>query len=305
MERPKKAATKRKEKELEETIAMLEKQIDKSNNESTLSNQHIKDEINTLKAEWVKIIEQRTKGAIIRSKVRWYNESEKNTKYFLGLEKRHFKQGTISQLKKDDGNFITSDKDILNECKSFYKNLYTSKIKECHRPGAFFHEENETKLNHEEQMLCEGPLTTNECTEALKDMGSDKTPGTDGLPAEFYKVFLNDISALLIAALNWSFQNGSLPITQRRSIIKLIPKKDAELYLIKNWRPLSLSNTDYKIAAKAIAYRMKLVLPKVVNTDQTGFMKGRFIGENIRLIDSIIRYAGEKKHSRFTTIYRF
>ena len=85
-----------------------------------------------------------------------------------------------------------------------------------------------------------------------------------------------------------------MSITQRRGIIKLIPTKDAELYLIKNWRPLSLLNTDYKIAAKAIANRMKLVLPDVINNDQTGFLKGRFIGENVRLIDSVIRYAAEK-----------
>ena len=88
--------------------------------------------------------------------------------------------------------------------------------------------------------------------------------------------------------------NGGMSITQRRSIIKLIPKKDAELYFIKNWRPLSLLNTDYKIAAKAIANRIKSVLPNVINNDQTGFLKGRFIGENVRLIDSVIRYAAEK-----------
>ena len=43
-------------------------------------------------------MEYRTKGAILRSKSRWCNEGEKNTEYFLNLEKRHFKQGTISQF---------------------------------------------------------------------------------------------------------------------------------------------------------------------------------------------------------------
>ena len=145
-------------------------------------------------------------------------------------------------------------------------------------------------------MICKGLLTKQECAEALKNMDSEKTPGTDGFPAEFYKLFWTDISTPLLSALNFAFNNGCMSITQRRSILKLIPKKDAELYFIKNWRPLSLVNTDYKIAEKAIANRTKLVLlrPNIINNDQTGFLKGRFIGENVRLIDSVVRYAAGK-----------
>ena len=56
-------------------------------------------------------------------------------------------------------------------------------------------------------------------------------------------------------------------------------------------------NCDYKIAAKAIAIRMKKVLPKIINEDQTGFIKGRTIGENIKLIDNIIQYTDKNKIS--------
>ena len=83
-------------------------------------------------------------------------------------------------------------------------------------------------------------------------------------------------------------------MTQRRGIIKLIPQKDPEPDLVKNWRPITSLNCDYKVAAKAIANRLKRVVPKLVNSEQTGFMKGRFFGENIRLIDSMISFAGTK-----------
>ena len=83
-------------------------------------------------------------------------------------------------------------------------------------------------------------------------------------------------------------------MTQRHGIIKLIPKKDAEPYLIKNWCPITLLNCDYKIVAKARANRLKKVLTKLVNSNQTGFMKGRFIGENIGLIDGVINFAEAK-----------
>ena len=68
------------------------------------------------------------KGAIIRSKARWYNEGEKNNKNSLGLENRYCKKKkTIMQIKAKDGANLTNDSDILRECNSFYSHLYTTK----------------------------------------------------------------------------------------------------------------------------------------------------------------------------------
>ena len=88
----------------------------------------------------------------------------------------------------------------------------------------FFQPENEKFLD-DETTSCEGYLTEQECLKALRSMDRDKIPGTDGLPAEFYQIFWKDSSPLLISALNYSYDNGALSITQRRRIIKLIPKK--------------------------------------------------------------------------------
>ena len=125
-------------------------------------------------------------------------------------------------------------------------------------------------------------------------MASEKSPGTDGLPSEFYKVFWEEIGESLTSALNFSFEIGQLPTSQRRGIIKLIPKKDADPNLIKNWRPLTLLNCDYKIASKAIANRIKTVLPELISDDQSGFIKNRCISDNIRTIDSVIQYTANK-----------
>ena len=81
---------------------------------------------------------------------------------------------------------------------------------------------------------------------------------------------------------------------QGRVIIKLIPKKDAVLYLIKNWRLITSLNSDYKIAARAIANRFKHVLPNLIDYDQIDLLKGRFIGEKIRLFDSSTNYKALK-----------
>ena len=149
---------------------------------------------------------------------------------------------------------------------------------------------NNTELDDIERKSCEGEITPGECLLALKSMDNNKTPGSDGLPAEFYKMFWQDIKDFLISALNAGYHKGTLSISQRRGLITLLPKKQKILYRLKNWRPISLLNCDYKIATKGIATRMKKVLPNIINPDQSGFLKGRFIGENFRLIDSIINY---------------
>ena len=94
------------------------------------------------------------------------------------------------------------------------------------------------------------------------------------------------------------FQNGSLSISQRRGTITLIQKADGDLKELSNWRPISsLLNIDYKILTKALAKRIKKYLPKLINSDQTGFVKGRYIGQNIRLLNDIMEYLDAKKTS--------
>ena len=214
------------------------------------------------------------------------------------MEKRHYNSKTIRNLKIDDNTVLNTDQEILNEARRFYQTLYTSNncsSQEITGEDLFFQQNNQCKISDDERKLCEGLLTAAECLESLKTMESNKTPGTDGIPAEFYKIFWNDIKSFLLPSINASYAKGLLSISQRRGLITLIPKKDKSLCYIKNWRPISLLNCDYKIAAKSIASRIKRVLPSVINSDQTGFQKSRFIGENIRLLNSILSYTDIEK----------
>lgn len=87
-----------------------------------------------------------------------------------------------------------------------------------------------------------------------------------------------------------------LSITQRKGIIiNLIPKKHIPVNKCKNWRPITLLYCGNKIAPKGIAIRIQKVLPKLVNNDQSGFLKGRFIGGNTRLVGSVTHYANMKQ----------
>ena len=115
---------KNRETEIENDIAALERQLENciNNEKETLAEQ-----LRVKRRELVGIIEYKTKGAIIRSKARWYNEGEKNNKYLLGLENRHCKKKPILQIKAKDGANLTNDSDILKECNFLYNDLYTTK----------------------------------------------------------------------------------------------------------------------------------------------------------------------------------
>jgi hypothetical protein len=87
-------------------------------------------------------------------------------------------------------------------------------------------------------------------------MAAGKSPGGDGLPAEFYKEFFSDIGPILIKIAN-AQSNRPLARSQRKGIITLLPKKDSDTALLSNWRPVSLVNTDYKILSKTLTNRLK------------------------------------------------
>ena len=195
----------------------------------------------------------------------------------------------IKSLRTENGVTIGTDKDILQEAKNVYQKLYTSsKAFPDLYDSTFYPKNNVKKFDDLQKESCEGTLKLLECLEALKSIDNNKSPVLDGLPAEFYKVFWQNIHTYLINALNSGYKKGTLSVSQRRGLISLLPKKNKILYQLKNWRPISLLNCDYKISTKAIAVRVKTVLPSIINPDQTGFLKGRFIGENIRLIDGVI-----------------
>ena len=90
-----------------------------------------------------------------------------------------------------------------------------------------------------------------------------------------------------------------------KRIISLIPKKSKDKTILENLRPISLLNVDYKILTKVIAKRIEKVLPTLINPDQTGYVKGRYIGENVRLISDLMHYADKLKQKGIAVFLDF
>ena len=125
-------------------------------------------------------------------------------------------------------------------------------------------------------------ITLEEVTAAVKSLKHNKTCGMDGCPAEMLQFFWSKWGALYYNALQYAFRVGKLHLSARRGVIILIQKGQKDPNFLKNWRPLTMLSSCYKILAKILALRMKRVLPSIISEDQCGFMEGRQISKVIR-----------------------
>ena len=123
---------------------------------------------------------------------------------------------------------------------------------------------------------------------------TDKTPGQDGLSPEFYKVFYSKLKEPLYQMITSVYEDKELHFTLCTGVINLIPKLDKDSCVLKNLRPITLLNTDYKIIEWVITSRMEMGLESIIHMNQKGFMKNRQIAVNIRKVYDIIQYTKDK-----------
>ena len=211
------------------------------------------------------------KGAQIRSRAKYIADGEKSTKYFLSLEKKRQKFNKIEIL-KCDGKEYTNDQDLLNIAADFYDNLYKS----CNVNGNDISNylqkvSNISKLSDEQCASIEGKISLHEAEIAVKGLKNNKSPGIDGIPAEFYKKFWHKIGNIIINSFNESYEDCQLSESQRTSIISLIFKK-GDARLLQNYRPISLTNCDYKILAFCLANRIQSVITHIINPRQVSYI---------------------------------
>ena len=264
--------------------------------ESNVHDKNCQENLEIKQSQLQKLRRSKLNGSMIRSKVKWLQSGEKPTKYFCALERKNFIDKTIKKLTLETGETVLEQYAILNLVKEYYANLFKSRDNDIDdiQLGNLLDRNKIVTLSETESNYLEGPLTIEELGIALKKMKNNKTPGIDGFPSEFFKFFWGKLKNLVLNALNLCYKKGSLSISMRQAIINCIPKGDKARDNLKNWRPISLLSVLYKLASAEIAERMKSILNKLISQDQTGFIKGRFIGETARLIYDVMDFSEAK-----------
>ena len=278
--------------ELHEKLNKLEGDI-----ASNPKDRHLMQQKDAVKTE-LEIYEQNiAKGAQIRSKVKFIEDGEKNTKYFLNLEKTKSRAKILDYITKENGQTIRDQNGIIQEIVNFYRHRYKKKVNfQAEDAEEFLKDINIPQLSEEQKAELEEEITENEILSALKKMKNGSSPGSDGLTTGFYKFFWNKIKDMVRKSFDTAFRNGEMSPSQKRAIITLIHKgKQLTRDNLNNWRPISLANTDYKLLAKLLAIRLSSVISNLISEDQVGFMKGRNIAHIIRTIEDVLSYLDHKQ----------
>ena len=195
------------------------------------------------------LITSEIKGVITRARIQWVEEGERSTKYFLGLEKSAHKKKSITKLITESRDILTSQEQISAHVVEFYQNLFSSKRPNKRDINSYLDASNLCTIEEDLSNELEEPMRLNEIDAVVKNLKNNKSPGWDGLTNEFYKKFWASIKQILYNTLNEAIDKQSLPPSLRVGIVTLIPKPKSpmELNYIKNWRPITLLNTDNKI----------------------------------------------------------
>jgi hypothetical protein len=137
-------------------------------------------------------------------------------------------------------------------------------------------------------------FTAEEVKEAMFSIGDLKAPGPDGMSAVFYKRHWHLVGDQITAEVLAILKGGGLPPEWNDTTVVLIPKVTSPEKM-KDLRPISLCIVLYKVVSKMLANRLKLLLPDIIAPNQSAFVPGRLITDNILLPYEATHYMQNKR----------
>lgn len=205
----------------------------------------------------------------------------------MRLEKYRQGQNVIKKLESDKGETLEHTDSILGEIYSFYSNLYS--CVEIHEEEAddFLSCIDQTVSDGKNEIL-NAEISSDDVRTALQGMARNKSPGQDGLTVEFYCKFYSILNDVFMHIIHEIQETGELSRSMKLGVISLVYKNKGERTKLKNWRPISLLNVDYKILARIMSNRLKRVLPDIISPYQSCCIMGRDISDNISNVRDII-----------------
>ena len=227
---------------------------------------------------------------------------EKPTSIFSSLLKNENSHEKLAIIKDDNNRDFPDDHSRIDFIVNHFKQIFSTPFEPTLSLSEFFGNDNdnpllnEHKLSEAESLSLEGPITLQELEESLADANLSSSPGVDGVPMKAVKFFWKLLKGVMVKAANVIIQKGELHGILKYSKIRLIPKANSDLTKVKNWRPIGLLCSPYKLVSGVANNRLKKVIDKICHKSQKAYSSNYIIQENlIKLVELL----SKSKHWRF------
>ena len=205
-------------------------------------------------------------------KIQWAKQGDANSSLFHRLLNTRKSKNFISKIELDNGEFVAREEDIVREIISYFKGLYSNQVSQFR---GFVGVEWKGITNTLSDWL-ERPFSEEEVKEAVFECDGSKTPGPDGFSLAVFQTQWDTVKTDMMKVFEEFYGSGIINGISNETYICLIPKK-LNSCRVRDFRPISLVTSLYKIIAKVLAKRLQSVLPKTISKYQGAFVAGRQI----------------------------
>jgi exonuclease III len=267
------------ERQLRATVASAERLLEKQP-----GNEFLFEKLNEAAQELIEREQTDLEWATIRSSTKWAQIEGRMSGDFFTSVNASSSSTPIQLLRKSDGTEHTTTEAMAQYANSFYQELFTTQGASTEGSKACEHiwEEVPQKVTNAMNVSLTTAIMLTELHTTMKLLPNGKTPGSDGFQSDFFLALWETAGTDLLEVCQEALSSGCLHRDLNSGILCLIPKGGDKTNL-RNWRPITLLGSIYKCIAKLLANRLQPLLTQLIRPNQTGFMKGRSIIDNVFL----------------------
>ena len=204
-----------------------------------------------------------------KSRVLYLKEGDSNTRFFHRMANSNRRNNCIENL-MIDGALSSNQDRIVDHIEHFYMNLYSEQQMQRPFPDVL----DFPRISGDNAVWLERLFEEAEIFEVIKEFNGDKFLGLDGFPMAFFQACWRTLKSDIMAVFNHFHVTGQFEKSLNATFIALIPKKAAAVD-VKDFRPISLVGGVYKILAKVLAIRLRMVLGEIISAPQNAFVLNR------------------------------
>ncbi|GKV46285.1 hypothetical protein SLEP1_g53277 [Rubroshorea leprosula] len=266
--------------------------LDMKNEEVALEEEELEERRQGFQALW-DIMRKRESIWKQKSRSNWAKWGDANSRYFHKIVNERKAHNNIVGI-SCDGRWIEEPEVIKREVVGYFRRAFANDSRNRPKPtGIGF-----KRIFEEMTAWLERPFSMEEIEEGLKSCEGTKAPGSDGYNFSFIKYAWECMKEDFVRFFEEFHQNGRLVKGLNSSFLTLIPKKMNPMEL-KDFRPISLVGCVYKLLAKVLANRLRVVMSESISDTQSAFLGGRQLVDSVLVLNEVVDEVKQRTQQAF------